>query len=346
MIYGANGYTGALIAAEAKRMGLSPILAGRSKDKIASLGEKLQLETRAFSLMEAESVAAALEGVAAVLHCAGPFSATSAPMLSGCLDSGAHYADITGEISVFENAHDHHARAREAGIVVCPGVGFDVVPTDCVAATLRATLPDATHLALGFDSKGMFSPGTAKTSVEGLASGGRIRDCGKIVRVPLSYKTRQVDFGDGEKLAMTIPWGDVSTAFYTTSIPNIEVYIPASPRLVKRLKKMNWIRPILGLGFVQRQMKRKIESTVRGPDESQREATPTFVWGEARNRAGEVRCARVKTANGYSVTVDASIAAIRKLLEHTGDGGFVTPSRLMGREFISQLKGSSAIEVT
>jgi short subunit dehydrogenase-like uncharacterized protein len=95
--------------------------------------------------------------------------------------------------------------------VICPGVGFDVVPTDCVAAALKAALPDATHLALGFDSRSGFSPGTAKTSVEGLAQGGKVRQDGRIISVPLAYKTRRIDFGDGEKLAMTIPWGDVST---------------------------------------------------------------------------------------------------------------------------------------
>src|SRR3546814_3393557 len=65
----------------------------------------------------------------------------------------AHYLDITGEISVFEHAQTQDARAKAAGIVVCPGVGFDVIPTDCVAAALKAALPDATHLALGFDSR-------------------------------------------------------------------------------------------------------------------------------------------------------------------------------------------------
>jgi short subunit dehydrogenase-like uncharacterized protein len=27
---------------------------------------------------------------------------------------------------------------------------------------------------------------------------------------------------------MTVPWGDVSTAYYTTGIPNIEVYMASS----------------------------------------------------------------------------------------------------------------------
>src|SRR4029450_11479577 len=176
----------------------------------------------------------------------------------------AHYLDITGEISVFEHARTLDAAARAVGIVICPGVGFDVIPTDCVAAALKAALPDATHLALGFDSRSGFSPGTAKTSVEALAQGGKVRQDGRIVSVPLAYKTRRIDFGDGEKLAMTIPWGDISTAYTTTGIPNIEVYIPGSPAMVARARRANRVRWLLGIRLVQSVMKRRIEKTVKG----------------------------------------------------------------------------------
>jgi short subunit dehydrogenase-like uncharacterized protein len=229
MIYGANGYTGELIAREAVSRGLKPMLAGRTAAKVEPLAAGLGLQARVFNLGDAVA-RTSVEGMGLVLHCAGPFSATAAPMMAACLAAHAHYLDITGEISVFEHAQTLDAAARAAGIVICPGVGFDVIPTDCVAAALKAALPDATHLALGFDSRSGFSPGTAKTSVEGLAQGGKVRQDGRIVSVPLAYKTRRIDFGDGEKLAMTIPWGDVSTAYATTGIPNIEVYIPARRR--------------------------------------------------------------------------------------------------------------------
>jgi len=99
-------------------------------------------------------------------------------------------------------------------------------------------MPDATHLALGFDSGSSMSPGTAKTSIEGLASGGKVRDGDKIISVPLAYKERNIDFGQGVKNAVTIPWGDVSTAYHSTGIPNIEVFIPMSPKAVKNMRKM------------------------------------------------------------------------------------------------------------
>lgn len=340
MIYGANGYTGELIAREALRRGLRPVLAGRSRDKIESLARELGFDARVFGLEEVSDVTRSLAGHALVLNCAGPFSATAAPMLDACLRARVHYLDITGEIAVFERAHALDERAREVGVVLCPGVGFDVIPTDCVAAALKAALPDATHLALGFDSRSGLSPGTAKTSVEGLAEGGKVRRGGRIESVPLAYKVRRIDFGDGEKAAMTIPWGDVATAFYTTGIPNIEVYLPGSPAMIRNARRANWIRPLLKLAFVQRLIKARIARTVKGPDEAKRARTQTFVWGEVTNGAGRTKTARIRTANGYSLTVTGSLAVVEHLLHHRPAGGAYTPSTLMGADLVSRLPDS------
>jgi short subunit dehydrogenase-like uncharacterized protein len=195
MIYGAYGYTGQLIAREAKTRGMKPVLGGRSADKLATLARELGFEHRVFSLGSPDEIAPHLQGLGIVLHCAGPFATTSAPLLDACLRSKAHYLDITGEIAVFEHAQSKAEDARAAGVVVCPGVGFDVVPTDCVAATLKAALPDADHLALGFDSDSVLSAGTAKTTVEGIPQGGKVRQGGKIVDVPHGYLVRRIDFG-------------------------------------------------------------------------------------------------------------------------------------------------------
>jgi short subunit dehydrogenase-like uncharacterized protein len=344
MIYGANGYTGELIAREARARGLQPVLAGRNAEKLRPLAQELQLDFRVFSLEVAYELDRGLKDIGLVLHCAGPFSQTSAAMIEGCLRQKAHYLDITGEISVFEHAHAQDSRAKEAGIVVCPGVGFDVIPTDCVAAALKREMPDATELALGFDSRSGFSPGTAKTSVEGLAQGGRVRRGGRIVEVPLAYHTRHIDFGAGEKLAMTIPWGDVATAYYSTGIPDIEVYIPGSPRLVKNAQRANHIRWLLKWGFVQDLLKAQAGKT-KGPDAAQREKMPTYVWGEAKNAKGDVKTARIRTANGYSLTVTGSLAVVQSLLARQGDGGAYTPSKLFGPELVETLPGSGHIEI-
>lgn len=346
MIYGANGYTGELIAREAARRGLAPVLAGRRRESVESLASNLGLEARAFGLDDVPALTEQIRGHALVLNCAGPFSATAAPMMEACLRAGVHYLDITGEIAVFEHAQSLDARAREAGVVLCPGVGFDVIPTDCVAAALKEALPDATHLALGFDSRSGFSPGTAKTSVEGLAQGGKLRRDGKIVTVPLACEVRRIDFGDGEKDAMTIPWGDVSTAFHTTGIPNIRVFIPGSPRMIARARRANWVRPLLGLGWVQRRIQAHIAKTVKGPSEEQRERLPTFIWGEVANARGERRTARIRTANGYSLTVTGSLAVVEHLMTTRPAGGAWTPARLAGADLVTRLPGSGPLRVS
>lgn len=345
MIYGANGYTGELIARQAREEGLSPILAGRNEQKVAPLARELGFEYRVFGLDDVTKVVEQINDVDAVVHAAGPFSATAPPMMDACIRAGTHYCDITGEIGVFEHAHSLDARVREAGVILCPGVGFDVIPTDCVAAYLKEALPDATQLTLGFDSRSGFSPGTAKTSVEGMADGGKVRRDGRIVTVPLASGMRDIDFGDGTKTAMTIPWGDVATAYYTTGIPNIEVYIPSSPGAIRRIRRLNWIRPMLGLGPVQNFLKAQVEKKVRGPSAEKREKAPTHVWGEAVNAAGERKVARIRTANGYTVTLHGAVMAARHLLATDAAGGYYTPSKLMGKELVTRLPGSGEMTV-
>jgi short subunit dehydrogenase-like uncharacterized protein len=345
MIYGANGYTGELIAREAVGRGMKPVLAGRTAAKVEPLAAGLGLQARVFDLRNAAATARSVEGVGVVLHCAGPFSATAAPMMTACLVGHAHYLDITGEISVFELAQTLDADARAANIVICAGVGFDVIPTDCVAAVLKANLPDATHLALGFDSRSGFSPGTAKTSLEGLAQGGKVRQEGRIISVPLAYKTRRIDFGDGEKLAMTIPWGDISTAYATTGIPNIEVYVPGSPAMVARARRANRFKWLFGTSVVQSFIKRRIEKRVEGPSAAKRDAQPSYVWGEVTNARGDKRTARIKTANGYSLTVTGALAVVEHLLAHEVPGGTCTPAKLIGPDLVTRLQGSGPIQI-
>ncbi|MEJ2765307.1 saccharopine dehydrogenase NADP-binding domain-containing protein [Photobacterium sp. MCCC 1A19761] len=346
MIYGAYGYTGALIAREAVRRGMRPILAGRDRQRTEALAQELGLPATVFGLDDLETAAANIGETVAVLNCAGPFSATAHSMMAACLKAGAHYLDITGEIAVFELAQSLREQARAANIVLCPGVGFDVIPTDCVAAALKAAMPDATHLALGFNSRSGFSPGTAKTSVEGLAQGGKVRREGQIVPVPLAYKVRRIDFGDGEKDAMTIPWGDVSTAYYTTGIPNIEVYLPGSPGMIANAKRANYLRPLLRLHWVQQLIKARISKTVTGPDEATRAQRPTFVWGEVSNARGERKTARIQTANGYSLTVTGALAVMAHVLENPHAGGTYTPSQLVGADLITRLPGSGELQIT
>ena len=297
MIYGANGYTGALIAREAKRRGAAPVLAGRDASKIAELARELSLPSKTFSLNDPLAIAPKLHNVALVLNCAGPFSKTADSMMRACPSAKAHYLDITGEIDVLEGAHRYDADAKSAGVVLCPGVGFDVTPTDCIALMLKTALPDAHELALGFESDHRMSPGTAKTLVEGLGKSGKIRRGGRLVDLPIGDGCRDIDFGRGLKRAMPIPWGDVASALYTTGIPNITVFAPISSPLLAIARLANAFGFILRSPRVQALLTQRIEKTVKGPNAAMRDASRTWIWGEAKDLRGRREEIRIVSSN-------------------------------------------------
>jgi short subunit dehydrogenase-like uncharacterized protein len=347
-IYGANGYTGRLVVAEAVSRGHRPVLAGRNTAALRAMGAEYGLPVRAFALDDPAVVRQALKGQALVLHCAGPFSATSAPMLDACLATKCHYLDITGEIDVFAQCHAQDAAAKAAGIVVLPGAGFDVVPTDCLAARLKAALPDAIELVLAFEAGGGPSPGTAKTGVEGLGQGGRARIDGELRKVPLAWKTRRFDRAPAGappdlRLAMTIPWGDLYTAYVSTGIPNIETYLGVSPATVSRLRMLRKLGPILGLRPVQALLKSRVTASVPGPTAEERARSRTTVWGEVRDAAGRTRSERLRTPNGYTLTALAALGIVERLVrgERPPTSGYLTPSQLMGADYVLSLPGVS-----
>ncbi len=340
MIYGANGYTGQLMVEEAIKRGYRPVLAGRSRETIEPLAQKYGLPARVFALDKHDAVVMGLRGMELVLHCAGPFSKTSAPMVKACLEVGAHYLDITGEIDVFAHCHGLDAEAKQRGIVVLPGAGFDVVPTDCLSAILKLELPSAQNLVLAFDAPGGPSPGTAKTAVEGLGKGGRARINGEMRTVPLAWKTRTFNKNGEQRLAMTIPWGDVYTAFVSTGIPNIEVYMSVPPSTVENLRRIRRLGPLLNFSPMQKFLKSQVAKKVRGPSEEKRKDAETWVWGEVSDASGRQASAILKTPNGYTLTVLAALGIVAKLMSPQRPiGGYYTPSRLMGADYILRLPG-------
>lgn len=340
LIYGANGYTGELITQEAQARGLRPILAGRNAPALSALARELNLEHRVFALDRPEEVNAGLEGMTAVLHCAGPFTHTFRPMAEACLRQGVHYLDITGEAGVFETLAGWDEQARNAGVMLMPGVGFDVVPSDCLAAHLKRRLPSATRLVLGFQNFGRPSRGTATTAIEKFGVGGLARRGGRLIEVPTAWKTRRIDFGAGPTLAMTIPWGDVVTAYHSTSIPNIEVYMaaPLGVRVAARLSRFfGWL---LRSGPVQRFLRKKIREGPPGPTQEQRARGKALLWGEAVDASGQRVVSRLNGPEGYTFTVWTALAVVRRVLAGDAPVGFQTPAKAYGPDFVLGLEGA------
>ena len=347
LIYGSTGYTGRLILDEALARGLRPVLAARNADAVRTQAESLGLEWRAASIDDPAALDAALAGAAVVLHCAGPFARTWRAVSDACLRNRAHYLDITGEIAVFEGLAARDAEARAAGIMLLPGVGFDVVPSDCLAAHLARRLPNAVRLSLGFRSLGGMSRGTLSTMVENLGSPGAVRRDGRIVPVPQAWRTRRIDFGDGHlRDATTIPWGDVSTAFHSTGIPNIEVYISMRPALRRAAIASRWLGPLLRSGIVRRTLATRVRRGPPGPSESERARGVSLLWGEAVAANGERAEARLRGASGYVLTAQTAVHLAAKALAGQARAGFQTPSRAYGADVILEIPGVTRTDVT
>ena len=289
LIYGANGYTGALVARLAATLGHRPILAGRNADRVCTLAESLRLERRLFSLDVPPRIDEALSGMSLVLHCAGPFSRTSRPMADACLRTGTHYLDLTGEVAVIEALAARDAEARARGVMLLPGCGFDVVPSDCLALHLRNRLPGARRLALACAGFGGLSRGTAVTAIEGLGGRGWVRRSGVLSPVPAAWKTRRIDFGEGKRPAITIPLGDLSSAWHSTGIPDIEVYLAAAPGLRALLRGQPVHRPAPRLGGREEVPDRPREGRGGRSERGAKTPRPGLRVGRGRGRRGPPR---------------------------------------------------------
>jgi short subunit dehydrogenase-like uncharacterized protein len=345
LLYGANGYTGELIARYAVQYGLHPILAGRNEEALKTLAHKLNLPWKAVGLDDTVSLQAALREVKVVVHAAGPFQFTAKQMIEACLLTGTHYLDINGDISVFEMIRSYDAAAKRAGIMLMPGVGFDVVPTDCLALLLKKSLPGATTLKLAFASSGGgLSHGTATTMATKLGEGGAARKNGRIVRVPLGEKGMEVDFPTGpgsvKKLfVMSIPWGDVSTAYFTTGIPDIETYAGMSRKVYRMMKLQSLFNWLLRTSWVRSTIKKQINKRPAGPTDEERAKAKGFVWGRVTDDSGRSAAAGLICPEGYTLTLHSTLLIAKKALNGEFLPGVQTPAKVFGEDLVLEVPG-------
>jgi short subunit dehydrogenase-like uncharacterized protein len=346
LLYGANGYTGELIAKYASQYNLQPILAGRRNETIEPLANKLGLSFRVFDLDDTPSLLAALKEVKLVVHAAGPFQFTAKQMIDACLQTCTHYLDINGDLSVFEMIKRYDEAAKKAGIMLLPGAGFDVVPTDCMALQAKKLLPDAVSLQIAFATiGGVLSHGTATTMATKLGEGGAVRKDGKIIRSPLGQKGMWIDFytGSGDKtkklFVMSIPWGDVSTAHFTTGIPNIETYTGIAPKTFKMLKLQPLFNWLLRATFVRNYIKKKINQRPAGPSDDQRSKATCMIWVQASNAVGKTITIGLCGPEGYTLTTLSTLLIAQKVLNEDFIAGYRTPASAYGENLVLEIPG-------
>ncbi len=345
LLYGAYGYTGELITRLVVEQNLKPTLAGRSEHKLAPLADSTGLPSLVLALDDPATLDAALADFDVVLHCAGPFSRTSKPMVDACLRTKTHYLDITGEIPVFEACAARSAEAKAAGVMLMPGVGFDVVPSDCLAQHLKSRLPGATELTLAFASVGGgISHGTATTMVENLGQPNAIRKDGRITPVRMGKLTRKIDFGRGPTATLSIPWGDVSTAYHSTGIPNISVYTKVPSSTVTGAWVGGFLAPLLKMQFVKNLAQKRVSAAPAGPADDRRSKAFSLLWGQATDGVTTVE-SRLRVPEGYTLTAIAALDIARRVLEGEVEPGFRTASMVYGADYILSIEGVERTDV-
>ncbi|NRA45058.1 MAG: saccharopine dehydrogenase NADP-binding domain-containing protein [Oligoflexales bacterium] len=258
LIYGANGYTARQIVYSAVEKGLSPILAGRNAQSILNFAFETGLPCRIFDL-KSPAIDHFLKDVHLLVNCAGPFSKTARPLLESCYRTNTNYIDVSGELNSFEEIFANAGKWQEKGLTVIPGSGFDVVPSDCLAAFLKNKLPDATNLTIGIKINGTKpSHGTLRSLTEALALGGKIRRDNKLKQVPNAWKTKLITFSEHSSLSVSMPLAELSSCWHSTRIPNIQTYFSVKTRELRYIKMSRLARPFLFIPFVLEWVKKQI----------------------------------------------------------------------------------------
>jgi short subunit dehydrogenase-like uncharacterized protein len=339
IVYGSYGYTGSLIVNLCRNKNLEVMLAGRNEAQLKKQSEQSGYPYKVIDSQDMDGLKKLLEPAALAIHCGGPFRYTAKIMSEACLATKTHYTDITGEYQVFELLSDLDQKAKERGITLMPGVGFDVVPSDCLALHLKNRLPSATHLQLAFTmSKGGLSRGTSKSMTEGLGDGGLIRKDGKLTYCALGSKVLEIDFGPFKTKALCIPWGDISTAWRSTGIPNIEVYTGATDNMIANARRSNYLNWLLRMRWVKNFMLKQIDKKPAGPSEEKRESGRSFLWGKVWDTSGKECVSRLETLSGYSLSAKTAVLIAEKILAGNVKAGYQTPAMAYGAELIMEIE--------
>jgi short subunit dehydrogenase-like uncharacterized protein len=389
---------------EAVRRGHRPVLAGRDPARLRALAEELAgrdpgelaaeighppseprnvgpappadaagartplLPWRAFPLDDPAALEEGIVGVDAVLHAAGPFIHTAAPMVEACLAAGVNYLDVTAEIPVFERVFDLHDEAKRRGIVLLPGVGLGVVPTDAAAALLAEVVPAASRLELALHSPGKGSAGTMRTIVEGIPVGLLVRRKGRLVAARPGAREfrRRVDFGPpaeagpmagrlgGSRSVAPFTWGDLSTAVRSTAIGEVTFYMARPRRQVRLLPvALPILRTLLSGRALRRVAAWIFARGSGGPDRTERAAGRARIWARVEDPAGHAAEVVLECPHGYRFTAIAGVRAVEEVLARMGEApgrgdaavgaGAFTPSTAFGSRWALGLPGVELI---
>jgi short subunit dehydrogenase-like uncharacterized protein len=337
LVYGATGYTGRLIVDQALAFGMRPVLAGRSADALGALARAGDLEFRTALLDDRAATARLLDGMDVLLNVAGPFRSTALPLARACVDQGTHYLDLSGEVAAAESIAALDGAARARGVMLMPAIGFDAVPSDCMAVWAVNALPTASELHIGIRGLDAISRGSAASLFEGSDGFILVRRAGKLTRARPGELTRDFDFGGGLTRATALPWVDLVTAHHSTRIPNITVYYEATRLVEIGLVLAEIGRPFLSLPGAKAWWNAGTRLLRPGPDAAYRARQRAQVVVEARDSAGRSAAVRLDTPEVYAFSATSAVAIADRVLHGSFSPGFQTAGSVYGSQFVLSL---------
>ena len=147
------------------------------------------------------------------------------------------------------------------------------------------------------------------------------------MEVPPGWNLRERDFGRGYTKVVSVGWGDVSTAYFSTGIPNIETYFALPETTIKLLRSMRALGPLLYNPVAKGILKLLINMFVKGPDAARRSRASTIFVGETSDPNGGRAVAKLTTPEGYTCTALTTVAIMKRILNSELKPGFQTPDR-------------------
>jgi short subunit dehydrogenase-like uncharacterized protein len=297
VVYGASGTTGALIGRELAARGAMIAVAGRDRARLDGVAIELGIaDVRVAAADDPAALAAAFDGAAVVVGCAGPFGRIGEPIAAAAIAAGCHYLDISGEQAFMRDVYERlGSAARAAGVVAVSGMAFEIAVGDwaaaCAATRLAGTPADGARVADGDPLDELtvcyaFDDAASQRSyADMIAQPGWVWRGDRWDETPLAGEPRTVNFGPelgGERPAMSFPSGEVITVPRHVDVRRVQTYVS--------LTRSRW------LGAVTRAAARAAPLIYRGPAGRLLEESMTRVVSSrdehARTRFGVVARAR------------------------------------------------------